>query len=146
MKELSNGRRAGLVSAAILIGFASAAAAGPRYNVPGVVRISDDGQGGWVVEGTLGEVRNSTNDSHKISCLQTRIENLNADGMLVRTARVTCQASNTERAVACMSSSEAVANVLNGVSNDALLEVHIVGLVCTDIVVYESSGLIRKAA
>jgi hypothetical protein len=146
MKEPSNGRRARLVWAAILIGFASAAAAGPRYNVPGVVRISPDANGGWVVEGTLGEVRNSPDNVHRISCLQTRTENLNADGMLVRTARVTCQASNTERSVACMSSSEAVANALNGVSNDALLELHIVGSSCTDIVVYESSGMIRKAA
>jgi len=146
MKELSNGRRARLVSAAILMGFVSAAGAGSRYNVPGVVRISADGQGGWVVEGTLGEVRNSPDSVHRISCVQTRTEVINADGLPSRTMRVTCQAANTERAVMCISGSEAVVNALNGVSNDALLELHITGSICTDIIVYESSGTIRKAA
>jgi hypothetical protein len=144
MKELSNGRRARLVSAAILMGLVSAAGAGPRYNVSGVVSISDDGQGGLVVEGTLGEVRNSSNDAHVISCLQTRTE-VEVGGLPSRTTRVTCQARNAERSVMCMSASEAVANALNGVSNDALLELHISGAICTDIVVYESSGTIRKA-
>jgi len=46
----------------------------------------------------------------------------------------------------CISGSEAVVNALNGVSNDALLELHITGSICTDIIVYESSGTIRKAA
>jgi hypothetical protein len=146
MKELSNGRRAWLVTAAILIGFVSAAEAGSRYNVPGVVSITLDGNGNWVVEGSLGEVRNSSNDAHFISCTQTRSEVINAGGAISRTTRVTCQARNTERSVMCVSGSEAVANALNGVSNDALLELHISGVTCTDIIVYESSGTIRKAA
>ena len=66
-------------------------------------------------------------------------------GLISRTTRVTCSASNAERSVMCLSGSEALANALNGVSNDALLEVHISGIICTDIIVYESSGTIRKA-
>jgi hypothetical protein len=146
MKELSNGRRARLVAAAILMGFVSAAEAGPRYNVPGVVRIAEDGQGGWVVEGTLGEVRNSSNNAHYISCTQTRSEVLNPGGLISRTLRVNCAASNAERSVMCMSNSEAVANALSGAGSDALLQFHVVGVTCTDVIVYESSGTIRKAA
>ena len=145
MKGLSNGRRARLAAAAILIGFASAAAAASRYNVPGVVSISDDGQGGWVVEGTLGEVRNSSNNAHYISCSQTRNEVVGVGGLISHTLRVNCAASNTERSLMCMSGSEAVANVLNGAGSDALLEIHVTGVICTDIIVYESSGTIRKA-
>jgi len=146
VKALSNGRRARLVSAAMLIGFVSAAGAGPRYNVPGVVSITVDGNGGLVVQGTLGEVRNSSGSVHSISCSQTRGEVINANGQISRSTMVICQARNTERAVICVSSSEAIANALNGVSNDALLELHILGSSCQDIIVYESSGTIRKAA
>ena len=98
-----------------------------------------------MVEGTLGEVRNSSNAAHYISCTQTRTEVLDANGSPSRTTRVTCSASNTERSVICLSGSEAIANALNGVSNDALLELHISGSICKDIIVYESSGTIRKA-
>lgn len=145
MKELSNGRRARLVTAAILLGFVSAAGAGPRYNVPGVVSITLDANGNWVAQGTLGEVRNSSNDAHYITCSQTRTEVIGVGGQISRTTRVTCAAANTERSVMCLSGSEALANALNGVSNDALLEVHMSGSICTDIIVYESSGTIRKA-
>jgi len=146
MKELSKGRRARLVSAAIMMGFVSAAVAGPRYNVPGVVSISLDANGNWVIEGSLGEVRNSSNGSHLISCLQTRTEVIDENGSPSRTTRVTCQASNGERSVMCMSNSEAIANALSGAGSDAVLEIHVSGVICTDLVVYESSGTIRKAA
>jgi hypothetical protein len=145
MKQLSNGRRARLVTAAILMGFVTAAGAGPRYKVPGVVSITLDANGNLVVQGTLGEVRNSSDDAHYINCTQTRSEVPGVGGLFTRTTRVNCSASNAERSVFCLSGSEALANALSGASNDALLEVHISGSICTDIIVYESSGTIRKA-
>jgi hypothetical protein len=145
MKISMNGRRAGPVSAAVLMGFVSAAGAGPRYNVSGVVSILAEGTNGWRVEGTLGEVRNSTNDAHRLSCQVSRSETTGTSGTVTRTSSVVCQARNTERSVICVSTSEALANALNGASNDALIELHMVGSSCKDIIVYESSGLIKKA-
>ena len=141
------GRRAGLMAVAAVAGFicASAALAGPRYNVPGVVSITAEGTNGWRVEGTLGEVRNSSNDAHRLSCQVSRSETTNSSGVVTRTASVVCQARNTERSVICVGSGEALANALNGASNDALIELHIVGSSCKEIIVYESAGLIRKA-
>ncbi len=146
MTNRSMGRRARLRAAALvaLAAAISAAVAGPRYNVPGVVRISDDGAGKLVVEGTLGEVRNSANDAHRLMCQQSRSETINSAGTVSRVTSVICSARNAERAVACISSSESIANALNGASNDALIELHITGASCTNIIVYESSGLIRK--
>jgi hypothetical protein len=145
MKSLSKGRRAGLVSAAVLMGFVSATLAGPRYNVAGVVSITSEGANAWRVEGTLGEVRNSSNDLHRLSCQVSRTETTSSAGTVTRSSSVICQARNTERSVICVSTSEAMANALNGASNDALIELHMVGASCKDIIVYESSGLIKKA-
>lgn len=145
MKFSMNGRRAGLVSAAVLMGFVSTAGAGPRYNVSGVVSITAEGTNGWRVEGTLGEVRNSTNDAHRLSCQVSRSETTSTSGTVTRSSSVVCQARNAERSVICVSTSEALANALNGASNDALIELHMVGTSCKDIIVYESSGLIKKA-
>lgn len=122
----------------------SVATAGPRYNVAGVVRITDDGAGNLVVEGTLGEVRNSSNDAHRLTCQQSRSETTSASGAVSRSTIVICSARNTERSVSCVSRSDALADALNGASNDALIELHLTGTTCTDIIVYESSGLIRK--
>jgi hypothetical protein len=139
-------RSAGLRAAAcvLMAGAMSVAVAGPRYSVAGVVRISDDGAGNLVVEGTLGEARNSSNDAHRLSCQHSRSETTSSSGAVSRTATVVCSARNTERSITCVSTSEAIANALTGVSNDALIELHIRGTTCTDIIVYESSGLIRK--
>jgi hypothetical protein len=65
MQGSLRGRNAGLRALAwmSMAGMLSVAAAGPRYNVADVVRITDDGAGGLVVEGTLGQVRNSSNDA-----------------------------------------------------------------------------------
>jgi hypothetical protein len=145
MRRISSGRNVLRAAAWMSIaGMVSVAAAGPRYNVAGVVRIADDGAGKLVVEGTLGEVRNSSSDAHKLMCQQSRTENLNAAGSIVRSTVVVCQARNTERSVACVSTSEAVANALSGAANDALIQLRITGNNCTDITVYESSGLIKK--
>ena len=140
-------RRAGVSAAAAVVGFtcASVGLAGPRYNVAGVVSITAEGTNGWRVEGTLGEVRNSSNEAHRLMCQVSRSEAPSSTGAVTRTTSVVCQARNTERSVVCVSTSEALANALNGTSNDALIELHIVGSSCKDIVVYESSGLIRKA-
>jgi len=147
MKTQSNGRRMGIASAAaVWVMVAGAAAyAGPRYQVTGVVSITAEGTNGWRVEGTLGEVRNSSNDAHRLMCQQSRTEATSSSGSVVRTTVVVCQARNTERTVTCLSTSAAIADALNGASNDALLELHISGTQCTDIIVYESSGLIKKA-
>ena len=144
MNKLSKGRRAGLVSAAVMMGRVTAALAGPRYNVAGVVSITSEGTNAWRVEGTLGEVRNSSNDLHRLSCQVTRNETTSTSGTVTRSSSVVCQARNTERSVICVSTSEALANALNGASNDALIELHLVGSSCKDIIVYESSGLIKK--
>lgn len=147
MNNHRKGRRAGLIAAAALLGFTASAAAlaGPRYNVQGVVRITDAGGGNLVVEGTLGEVRNSTSDAHRLSCQVSRSETVSSSGSVSRVATVVCQARNTERSAICVSTTEALANALNGASNDALIELRITGSTCTDIIVYESSGLIKKA-
>jgi hypothetical protein len=146
MKASQKGWRSGLVPAVSMMAALSAAAvAGPRYNVSGVVSITAEGTSGWRVEGTLGEVRNSSNDAHRISCQQSRSETTSTSGAVSRTTRVVCQARNTDRSVICIATSEALANALSGASNDALLELHISGTTCTDIVVYESSGLIKKS-
>lgn len=146
MESLSRGRNAGLRALAwmSMAGMMSVAAAGPRYNVADVVRITDDGVGKVVVEGTLGQVRNSSNDAHRLMCQQSRTETLDAAGTPVRSTVVVCQARNTVRSVACVSTLESAADALNGASNDALIELHITGNRCTDIIVYESSGLTRK--
>ena len=146
MRITSRGRNGGLRVAACMLmaGAVSIAAAAPRYTVAGVVRIAEDGAGKLVVEGTLGEVRNSSDDAHKLMCQQSRSETTNAAGSIVRSTVVVCQARNTERSVACVSTSEAIANALSGAGNDALIELRITGNTCSDIIVYESSGLIRK--
>ena len=144
MKTAGKGLR-GLVPGGLAALLSITAFAGPRYNVSGVVSITAEGTGGWRVEGTLGEVRNSTNDAHRLQCQASRSEATSSSGAVSRTTRVVCQARNTERSVICVSTSEAMADALNGASNDALLELHISGSTCTDIVVYESSGLIKKA-
>jgi hypothetical protein len=149
MKDtLTTGRwkRAVLTTTAVALGcVATAAVAGPRYQVTGIVRISDNGSGGWVVEGTLGEVRNSSNDAHRLYCQQSRSETTNASGTVTRSATVVCSARNTERSVLCVSTSVPVADALNGVSNDALIELHITGSSCTNIIVYQSASTIRKS-
>jgi hypothetical protein len=145
---LTSGRwkRAVLTTTAVALGCAATAAvAGPRYLVPGIVRISDNGSGGWVVEGTLGEVRNSSSDLHRLYCQQSRTETTNAAGAVTRSSVVTCIARNTERTVVCVSTAQPVADALNGVSNDALIELHISGSSCTNIIVYQSASTIKKS-
>jgi hypothetical protein len=139
-------KRAVLTTTAVALGcVATAAVAGPRYQVTGVVRISDNGSGGWVVEGTLGEVRNSSNDLHRLFCQQSRTETTNSAGAVTRSVAVTCIARNTERTVVCVSTALPFADALNGVSNDALIELHITGSSCTNIIVYQSASTIKKS-
>jgi hypothetical protein len=145
MKHSPEGRRSRLLPVIVMAGAAAAAWAGPRYAVNGVVSITSEGTDAWRIEGTLGEVRSSPNDAHRLSCQVSRSESTASSGAVTRTALVICQARNTERSMVCIGSTEALANALDGASNDALIELHVVGSSCKQIVVYESSGLVRKS-
>src|SRR5689334_8574999 len=97
MTRLTNGRVGWRVVAwTAMAATVSIAMAGPRYNVAGVVRISEDAAGNVVVEGTLGEVRNSSNDAHRLSCQQSRSETTSSTGAVTRSTVVICSARNTE--------------------------------------------------
>jgi hypothetical protein len=118
------------------------AVAGPRYSPPGV-QIFLNGNGGYA-EGTLGGTRNSANTVERITCTVTREEILSASGALQeRATLVVCTARNAAgRTASCASESEAIANGLNGLSNDGLLRFSFdANAQCTDILVYESSSL-----
>jgi hypothetical protein len=128
--------------AALACAASATVVAGPRYTPPGV-QIFLNGNGGYA-EGTLGGTRNSANNVERIRCTVTREENLSATGALLsRETLLVCIARNAAgRTASCASESEAIANGLNGLSNDGLLRFSFdANAQCTDILVYESSSL-----
>lgn len=137
-----------LSAAAVALYFVIApnsAMAGPRYSDPGVtILIFDTGAGRAI--GTLGGSRNSTDPNERISCTVTRGEIVGASGAKVRSTSVSCSARDTSlRTVTCTTRSEAMANALNGLANDGLIEFQFdANAQCTDILVYESTSLERK--
>jgi hypothetical protein len=131
-----------LVAALACAAIPASAVAGPRYAQPGV-QILLNGNGGFA-EGTLGGTRNSANTVERIQCTVTREEIISASGVLVeREILVICVARDAAgRTASCVSESEAIANGLNGLSNDGLLHFSFdANAQCTDILVYESSSL-----
>ena len=147
MENQKKGRRAGLVSAAMVTALSAAAVAiaGPHYSQPGVT-IFVDSTGAGNAMGTLGGTRNSADLNERLACLVSRTETTSSSGAKSRSTSVTCSARDTSRrTVSCTSTSDAMANALSGVSNDSLLEFHFDrNAKCTDIVVYESTSLERK--
>jgi hypothetical protein len=145
MKTSINLRRAGIGCAAIAAALASAAAlAGIRYGQPSV-SINAYPEGGGVVMGTLGGVRNSTSNE-RLSCTVTRSETTNSAGRVSRSTVVSCGARDANNVVVnCTSRNEALAVPLDGASNDSLIEFHYdAAAQCTNIIVYESASLERK--
>jgi hypothetical protein len=146
MKMRSTAQRAGAICTAAALAFAaSAALAGPRYGDPGVTIIPSAEGGGWAY-GTLGGTRNSTNRYEKLACTVSRTSATNAAGAEVKITSVTCTATDKNRVTAtCVSSKEAFADALNGVSPTGLIDFRYnAGGSCTQITVYESSSLERK--
>lgn len=145
MKTSMKLRRAAVTCAAVAAALASAAAlAGIRYGEPSV-SITAYPEGGGVVMGTLGGVRNSTSNE-RLSCTVTRSETTNAAGRVSRSTVVACAARDKNNVLAsCSSRNEALAVPLDGASNDSLIEFHYdAAAQCTNIVVYESASLERK--
>jgi len=120
-------------------------AAPPHYGRPGVEIFTDDTGAGYAM-GTLGGTRNSADLNERLSCLVSRTESVSTSGAVTRSTSVNCSARDTaRRTVSCTSTSDSMANALNGTSNDALIEIHFnASGQCTDIVVYESASLERK--
>jgi hypothetical protein len=139
----SKGRRAGLVSAAVLMGIGAAALAGPRYSAPGV-SIFKNADGSGQAYGTLGGTRNSSSPIERLACTVTRTES--AANPPVRTTLVTCSARDKNNvSVVCTSTDDAVGDSLSGLANDGLIDFRWnANGVCTDVTVYESSSLERK--
>jgi hypothetical protein len=145
MKTSIQTRRAGIACVAIATVLSSAAAlAGIRYGVPNV-SINVYPEGGGVVMGTLGGVRNSTGNE-RLSCTVTRGEVTNSAGRVSRSTVVSCSARDNSNVLAsCTSRNEALAVPLDGASNDSLIEFHFdAAAQCTNILVYESASLERK--
>jgi len=145
MKTSIKLRRAGVTCAVLAGALASAAAlAGIRYGQPSV-SINAFPEGGGVVMGTLGGVRNSTSNE-RLSCTVTRTETTSSTGRVSRSTVVSCGARDKNNVLAsCTSRNEALAVPLDGASNDSLIEFHYdAAAQCTNIVVYESASLERK--
>jgi hypothetical protein len=143
MKRRYRVRRAGLVSAAVLMGVATAALAGIRYSDPGVtVKKNPDGSGR--AYGTLGGTRNSTSPFERLACTVTRSES--AGNPPVRSTFVLCSARDKNNVSAsCTSTSDAVGDSLDGLASDGLIDFSWnAGGTCTTVSVYESSSLERK--
>ena len=125
----------------------SAAYAGSRYGMPGVV-ITPNADGSGYAGGTLGAVRNSANTVERLSCTVTRTETTGGNGLPLQVSQVSCVARDANGVVAsCVSTQEKFAAALNGVSNDSLIEFRYNAAgACTTINVYESASLERKRA
>lgn len=139
------GRRAGLGSAAVLMGLAAAALAGPRYGDPGVTIVRNaDGSG--EAYGTLGGTRNSASPLERLACTVTRTEADPASPNPARATVVTCAARDKNNvSVTCSSPNDAVADGITGLASDGLLDFRWDSNgICTSVSVYESSSLERK--
>jgi hypothetical protein len=123
---------------------ATGAMAGARYGQPSVTVLKNpDGSGR--AYGTLGGTRNSAFPGERLSCTAARSVSLNAAGAEIKVTTVSCVAvdKNGQSAV-CVSNKEEFADLLNGLSNDGLVEFVFTGVNCTALYVYESSSLERK--
>ena len=143
MKLSIHATRMGLAVVAAAL-CATGALAGARYGLPSVTVVKNaDGSGR--AYGTLGGTRNSAFPSEKLSCTVSRTSSVNLAGSEVKTTAVVCTATDKNRVTAtCVSNKEEIADLLNGLSNDGLLEFSFTGATCTSIYVYESSSLERK--
>jgi hypothetical protein len=140
--HLRHAQRACVALAAVLA--SASVLAGIRYGQPSV-SIRTFPEGGGVVMGTLGGVRNSTSNE-RLACTVTRSEVTNSAGRVSRSTVVSCGARDSSNvSVSCSSRNEALAVPLDGASNDSLVEFHYdAAAQCTNIIVYESASLERK--
>jgi hypothetical protein len=140
--RVPSGRVAVAACAALL---SAGAIAGARFGQPSVV-ITPASDGGGTAVGTLGGVRNSAGTVERLSCAVSRTEITPLVGAVRRSTTVSCSARNQAGATAtCVSTSEVYATVLDGVTNDSLIEFHYSPTgQCRGLFVYESSSLERK--
>ena len=147
MTRLQGGRagigRASMITGAMLI--SAAALAGNRFNPPGVT-ITRNADGSGFVSGTLGGTRNTANTVESLSCTVVRTEVINAAGVPGRSTTVSCIARDKNSlSASCVSTLESHATVLDGVSNDSLIEFRYdANGRCASMTVYESASLERK--
>lgn len=146
MEGISKLRRAAVITAAVAaaITVSAASIAGPRYSVPGVT-ILKNADGSGHAYGTLGGTRNSTSTVEWLSCTVSRSENFSANPPS-RSTVVSCSANDKNNvSVYCSSTLETLADALNGLANDGLIDLfYDANGTCTSISVYESSSLERK--
>jgi hypothetical protein len=144
MKFSTKAIHAGMVAAAAAL-LATSALAGSRYGQPSVT-VFKNADGSGQAYGTLGGTRNSAFPGEKLSCTASRSIVLNANGAEVKLTTVICVAVDKNGVSAvCSSAKEEYADLLNGLSNDGLIDFSFnSGGACTALAVYESSSLERK--
>ena len=122
------------------------AMAGAKWSQPSVL-IWHSADGSGYAQGTLGGVRNSPDTIGRLYCVVRRSEIVNSSGNVTgQSTLVACSArSASNETVACSTTSDAIANQLNGVSSDSLVEFYFSASgACTRINTYASTSLERK--